>query len=191
MAIRLMPSRGGFLRPFGCGWFIREYLLGNAPEESTKIDPDRGAVQADINFEYKEALARATARERAERIISNMVVKGADVTEEEAEKIYQREMKRVSRKFTHMRYHSFLMYFGVLKRLGWVEPTDETEMSTIQDNYPSAPQRVYYRLTKEGKRAGGELWSNPLFTLYPEIGQPHEKTGLGMNRLIVHLFISS
>jgi len=41
-----------------------------------------------------------------------MVVKGADVTEEEAEKIYQRESRRVSRKFTHMRYHSFLMYFG-------------------------------------------------------------------------------
>src|SRR4030042_1683435 len=121
MVIRLMPTRGGFLRPFACGWFIREYLLGNGPEGSTNIDPKRGAPQADINFEYKEALARATARERAERIISNMVVKGADVTEEEAEKIYQRELKRVSRKFTHLRYHSFLMYFGVLKRLGWVE----------------------------------------------------------------------
>jgi len=77
-----------------------------------------------------------------------MVVGGVDVTEEEAEKIYQRELKRVSRKFTHMRYHSFLMYFGVLKRLGWVETTNETEPSSIQDNYPPAPQRVYYRLTK-------------------------------------------
>ena len=175
MVMRLTPSRGGFLRPFGCGWFIREYLLGNGPEGSTKIDSSYGGVQADINFEYKEALARATARERAERIISRMVVSGADVTEEEAERIYQRELKRVSRKFTHMRYHSFLMYFGVLKRLGWVEITQKTEPSAIQDNYPAAPERVYYRLTKIGIQAGEELWSNPLFTLYPEIGPSHMK----------------
>jgi len=175
MVMRLMPTRGGFLRPFGCGWFIREYLLGNGPEGSTKINPDRGAPQADINFEYKEALARATARERAERIISNMVVKGADVTEEEAEKIYLRELRKVSRKFTHMRYHSFLMYFGVLKRLGWVETTEETQPSAIQDNYPTAPSRTYYRLTKKGAEANEEFWSNPLFTLYPEIGPSHMK----------------
>jgi len=175
MALELKPTRGGFLRPFGCGWFIREYLLGKGPEGSKSIDPKRGAPQADINFEYKEALARATARERAERILSNMVVKGADVTEEEAEKIYQRELKRVSRKFTHMRYHSFLMYFGVLKRLGWVEVTGRTEASAIQDNYPSAPERTYYRLTKIGIEVGEEPWSNPLFTLYPEIGPSHMK----------------
>ena len=175
MVMRLMPSRGGFLRPFGCGWFIREFLLGKGPEGSTRIDPSHGSTQADINYEYKESLARATARERAERIISNMVVKGADVTEEDAEKIYQRELRRVSRKFTHMRYHSFLMYFGVLKRLGWVEVTNHTEPSAIQDNYPAAPERVYYRLTKEGIEAGEEPWSNPLFTLYPEIGPSHIK----------------
>ncbi len=176
--MELSPNRGGFLRPFGCGWFIREYLLGNGPEGSREIDPDRGAVQADINYEYKEAIARATARERAERIISNMVVKGADVTEEDAEKIYQRELKKVSRKFTHMRYHSFLMYFGVLKRLGWVEVTERMEPSSIQENYASAPKRTYYRLTKKGIQAGDERWSNPLFTLYPEIGPSHLKKGV-------------
>jgi len=173
--LEIRPNRGGFLRPFGCGWFIREYLLGNRPEGSRAIDPQQGAPQADINFEYKEALARATARERAERIISRMVVSGTDVTEEQADRIYERELKRVSRKFTHMRYHSFLMYFGVLKRLGWVETTSETEPSAIQDNYPPAPQRTYYRLTKKGIEAGDEFWSNPLFTLYPEIGPSHMK----------------
>ncbi|MDD4985022.1 MAG: hypothetical protein PHQ43_04415 [Dehalococcoidales bacterium] len=171
----LRPARGGFLRPFGCGWFIREYLLGKGPEGSTSIDPERGATQSDINYEYKEALARATARERSERIISKLVVSGGDVTEEDAEKIYQRELKRVSRKFTHMRYHSFLMYFGVLKRLGWVEETGDTEASSIQDNYPPAPSRTYYRLTELGKQAGDEFWSNPLFTLYPYIGPRHAK----------------
>jgi hypothetical protein len=175
MAMRLAPSRGGFLRPFGCGWFIREFLLGKGPEGSTKINPKSGAAQADINYQYKEAMARATARERAERIISRLVLSKADVTEEEAERIYQRELKRVSRKFTHMRYHSFLMYFGVLKRLGWVEVTDQTEPSAIQDNYPAAPERVYYRLTSKGIGAAEELWSNPLFTLYPEIGPSHMK----------------
>ncbi len=122
--MELRPSKGGYLRPFGAGWFVREYLLGNGPEGSTKINPDTGAAQADINYEYKEALARATAREHAEKIISDMVVSGADVTEEDAENVYQRQLKKVARKFTHMRYHSFLMYFGVLKRLGWVEATN-------------------------------------------------------------------
>ena len=173
--MELRPNQGGFLRPFGCGWFIREYLLGRGPEGSRVIEPDRGAAQADINFEYKEALARATARERAERIISRMVVSGTDVTEEMAEKIYQRELRKVSRKFTHMRYHSFLMYFGVLKRLQWVEPAGQTEPSAIQDNYATAPGRTYYRLTQKGIEAGDDFWSNPLFTLYPEIGPSHLK----------------
>jgi len=118
--VELRPNRGGFTRPFGCGWFIREYLLGKGSEGSTPIDPDRGAPQAGINYEYKEALSLATARERAERIISRMVLSGADVTEEHAERIHERELKKVSRKFTHMRYHSFLVYFGMLKRLHWV-----------------------------------------------------------------------
>ena len=176
MTLDIRPTKGGFLRPFGCGWFIREFLLGNGPEDSRTIDPKQGAAQADINFEYKEALARATARERAERIISRMVVGGKDVTEEQAEAIYERELKRISRKFTHMRYHSFLMYFGVLKRLGWVEVTGQTETSSIQDNYPPAPERTYYRLTQAGKDARDESWANPLFTLYPEIGPNHMKS---------------
>ena len=175
MTLDIRPTRGGFLRPFGCGWFIREFLLGKGPEGSRTVDPEQGAPQADINYEYKEALARATARERAERIISQMVVSGKDVTEEQADTIYEREMKRISRKFTHMRYHSFLMYFGVLRRLGWVEVTGQTETSSIQENYPPAPERTYYRLTEKGIAAGDELWSNPLFTLYPEIGPSHMK----------------
>jgi len=149
--------------------------MGKGPEGLRVIDRHRGATQTDINYEYKEASARATAREHTEKIISRMVVSGVDVTEEQAEKIYQRELKRISRKFTHMRYHSFLVYFGVLKRLHWVEPTNETEPSSIQDNYPAAPDRVYYRLTKEGIEADDELWSNPLFALHPQFGRNHTK----------------
>jgi len=179
MTLEIKPTRGGFLRPFGCGWFIREFLLGSGPEDSRVIDPQQGAPQADINYEYKEALARATARERAERIISRMVVGGGDVTEEQAARIYERELKRVSRKFTRMRYHSFLVYFGVLKRLGWVEATSESEKSSIQDNYPDAPDRVYYRLAQAGREASENLWSNPQYALYPDNGRSHQSKQTG------------
>jgi len=118
-------------------------------------------------------------------------VAGTDVTEEGADKIYQRELKKVSRKFTHMRYHSFLMYFGVLKKLKWVETTGITEDSGIQDNYSNAPSRVYYRLTAAGKAAGDELWSNPLFTLYPENGANHKKVRPTKIRSYLKTIISS
>ena len=61
----LRPNRGGFLRPFGCGWFIREYLLGNGPEGAPTIDPDVGAPQADIFRYYKQALFRKYAEDWA------------------------------------------------------------------------------------------------------------------------------
>lgn len=35
------------------------------------------------------------------------------------------------------------------------------------------PERVYYRLTEIAIQASEELWSNPLFTLYPEISPSH------------------
>jgi hypothetical protein len=63
----LRPARGGFLRPFGCGWFIREFLLGNGPEDSPKIDPNLGAPQADIFYYYKTALLRAIVLDKATR----------------------------------------------------------------------------------------------------------------------------
>jgi len=171
----LRPNHGGFGRPLQCGLFIRSFLLGEAPEGSTAINPDKGAPQSDINFQYKEALARATAREHAEKLISRLVVNGVDVTEVQADMIYERQLQRVSRKFTHMRYHSFLVYFGMLKNLRWVEATQEIEPSAIQSNYPEAPSRIYYRLTPEGKEADEELWSNPLFALHPEYGPNHRK----------------
>jgi len=137
--MELRPTRGGFARPFGAGWFIREYLLGNGPEGSTRIDPERGAPQSDINYEYKVSLATATARTRAEKRISNLVLAGEDVTEELAEKIYQQELKRISHKFTRMRYHSFLKYFGTLKKLGWVEVTNSPLLNRRNSGLPISP----------------------------------------------------
>ena len=38
----LRSKRGGFLCPFSCGWFIREFLLGNGTNGSLSMDPDVG-----------------------------------------------------------------------------------------------------------------------------------------------------
>ena len=68
MAELLKPLRGGFLRPFGCGWFIWKFLLGHGPYGSPRINPEVGDFQADIFFRYKNALRRATALDRATRL---------------------------------------------------------------------------------------------------------------------------
>ncbi|MFC1982555.1 hypothetical protein ACFLV5_02045 [Chloroflexota bacterium] len=94
MVSPMLSSKEGFLRRFGCGWFIREFLPGKAPGGSLAIALEQGTPHPEINFEYKEALALVTARELAERIISHMVVCGADITEEDAQRSYEHELKR-------------------------------------------------------------------------------------------------
>jgi DNA-binding PadR family transcriptional regulator len=37
-------------------------------------------------------------------------------------------------------------------------------------DYPEAPPKIYYRLTKKGIEAPDHQWSNPQLTLYPERG---------------------
>ncbi len=63
----LRPSRGGFLRPFGCGWFIREFLSVHGPNGSPRIDSDEGTLQSDIFSYYKTTLLHAIAVDRATR----------------------------------------------------------------------------------------------------------------------------
>ena len=67
---------------------------------------------------------------------------------------------------TYLELASFTRYFGHLKRLGWVEGTGKTEASAIQDDYPPAPPRVYYRLTESVCKASMAEVSDPLMTLY-------------------------
>ena len=174
--MKLRPDRGNNHRLLR-GLFIRDFLWGRGPFGATIIDPRRGSTQSDINFEFKEASARENARQRAEKIVSRMVLAGVDVTEEQAARIYRRELERVSIKFTRMRYHPSLVYFGLLKRLNWVEKTGEVQPSAVQKTIQALPA-VYYRLTKKGMEAVDELWSNPLFALYPKFGINHrEKLG--------------
>ena len=78
MVTNIRPEHGGFMRPFGCGWFIREFLAGRAPEGAPAIDPDVGAPQQDIKYAYKEALYNAMARDRAGREIEKRILRGEE-----------------------------------------------------------------------------------------------------------------
>jgi len=64
------------------------------------------------------------------------------------------------------RYHSFVVYFSTLQRLGWVEPSGKEEPSTFQTHYPPGPARRYFRLTDVGRAASDEAWANPHLALY-------------------------
>ena len=155
------------MRPFGCAWFIREFLLGNGPMGSPRIDPDVGAPQVDIHRYYKETLFRiygedAVAKEEEERLRKGL----PPLTVEEAEERTRYYLERIPYKLTRMRYSSFTTYFAHLKRLGFVEETGREEPSLIQNSYPPAPPRRYYRLTEAGKRATLADLSDPITTLY-------------------------
>ena len=163
----LKPTNGGFLRPFGAAWFVMEFLKGNGPEDSKHIDPEAGAPMTDVHHEYKGALHRAHARDSVEREEERRIAKGQPAyTEEEYATRFEYHLSRIPRKLLRMRYASFTRYFGHLKRLGWVEETGKTEPSTIQDDYPSAPSRVFYRITDAGRKATPAEVSDPLMTLY-------------------------
>jgi len=170
MVIAVRPQPGGFVRPFGCGIFIREFLLGHGPEGAPVIDPEVGSPQTDIFDAYKSALLRAFAKDSTERVEEARIKAGKPAfTEAEYEEQLSYFLSRIPRKFTRMRASSFYKYFSNLERLGWVEPTGKTEVSTFQEKYPPAAPRIFYRLTKAGREATDVGWSNPIVTLYPDL----------------------
>jgi hypothetical protein len=174
MTLPLRPGRGGFLRPFGCGWFIREFLLGHGPQGSPTIDPEVGTCQEDIFYHYKLALHRAYAEDAVAWENEERVKAGREpYTEPEYIERVDWHLRRIPYKLVKARYHSFQRYFHWLKQLSWVEFTGKEEESAVQEtmpDYPQAPPRRYYRLTQKGKEAPDYQWSNPQLTLYPERG---------------------
>jgi len=163
----LRPRRGGSLRPFGCGWFIREFLLGNGPNGSPAIAPDIGAPQADTFYHYKRAILQATALDRATREAEQRARREKrPISPENIEKLTEKYMASLPYKSTGCRYHSFVVYFSSLQRLGWVEFTGMEEPSAFQDHYPPGPPRRYYRLTLVGMAASDAAWANPQLALY-------------------------
>ena len=163
----LKPARGGFLKPFGCGWFIREFLSGNGPEGSPGIDPNVGAPQADIFYHYKMAIREATALDRATIAEEKKAKKERrPISPDKIENLAQRYLARMPYKASGCRYHSFVVYFSNLQRLGWVEFTGREEPSVLQDHYSKGQPRKYFRLTAAGRAASDAAWANPQFALY-------------------------
>lgn len=167
MVLRLKPQRGGFLRPFGCGWFIKEFLSGNAPYGSPTIDLATGAPQADIFYYYKHAIIRETAIDRATKAEEKKAKREKRaINPDKIDKLAQRYIGKLPYKARGSRYHSFVTYFAMLQKLGWVEPTGKEETSAFQDNYPDGQPRKYFRLTSVGIAAPKYLWTNPHRALY-------------------------
>ncbi len=163
----LRPTRGGFLRAFGCGWFIREFLLGNSPNGSPVIDPDVGAPQASIFHHYKIALMKATALDRATRVEERRARREhRSIDPANIERLAEKYLARMPYKAHGCRFHSFVVYFSTLQRLRWVEATGKEEVSAFQEHYPPGPPRRYFRLTKAGQEASDTDWSNPQLALY-------------------------
>ncbi len=145
--------------------------MGHGPEGSPTIDHEIGACQADIFYHYKMALHKAYAEDAVAYENEQRVKEGKTIyTEEEYFERVAYFMSRMPYKLFKCRYHSFQRYFHWLKQLGWVEFTDKEEKSSIQEYYPDAPPRKYYRLTPKGLGAPDYKWSNPKLTLYPERG---------------------
>lgn len=167
MAELLRPARGGFLRPFGCAWFVREFLMGRGPYGSPQIDPEVGAPQADIFYHYKMTLMRATAVDRATRAEEKRARREHRAIEPgNIERLAQKYLARMPYKSQGCRFHSFVVYFSTLQRLGWVEPSGREEPSSFQDHYPPGPPRRYFRLTRAGREASEAAWRNPCRILY-------------------------
>jgi len=155
------------MRPFGCGWFIREFLLGHGPFGSPIIDPHIGAPQADVFYYYKQSLIQtyaedAVAREMEKRARRRLPAYSVGEMIERT----QYHLLRFPYKRTGCRYHSFVVYFSNLKRLGWVSRSGYEEISAFQQNYRAGHPRRYYRLTDAGIAAPEEAWANPHSVLY-------------------------
>ncbi len=158
----IRPRRGGFLRPFGCAWFVREYLAGNSPYGSTVISSSTGVCQADIFYNYKMALIRETAMDRAIRKEEKQAKKEKRrISPENIQALSDRYAHRMPYKSHGCRYHSFVVYFSMLQKLGWVEATGQEEPSSFQTNYSQGQPRKYFRLTAKGLAVPPELWANP------------------------------
>lgn len=163
----LRPVRGGFLRPFGCGWFIREFLLGRGPNGSPSIDPEIGAPQADVFYFYKRALMQATAVDQATRVEEKRARREKrSIEPANIKKLAERYLSRMPYKSRGCRFHSFVTYFSNLQRLRWVEFTGREEPSSLQENYPSGQPRKFFRLTDAGRQASETAWRNPYRALY-------------------------
>ena len=174
MVIDVRPDKGGFARAFGCGEFIRDFLLGLGPFGSSRIDPGKGAVTQDIFYYYKVALHTSFAQTAVDKENERRIKAGLRIyTEEEYADRVDWHLRRLPYKLVKARYHSFQRYFHWLKQLEWVEFSGHAEISSMQEvteNHPDSHPRKYYHLTRKGMEASAEDWSHPQRVLYAMIG---------------------
>jgi hypothetical protein len=143
--------------------------MGHAPYGSKVIDPEVGAPQADICFQYKMALIRTTAEDKATRAEERLARRQVRaINPDNIQTLIERYLALMPYKTTSARFHSFVVYFSNLQRLGWVEATGREDPSAFQDHYKPGPSRKYFRLTEAGRQAGDAAWSNPQLALYPK-----------------------
>lgn len=167
MTLPVRPKRGGFLRPFYRGLFVRDFLSGLGPHGSPSIAPQVGACQADIFHEYKMALMRDMALDRAIRLEEKRARKEKRfIDPDKITEMANRFLARMPYKAQGCRYHSFVVYFATLQQLCWVEFTGREEPSSFQDHYPPGQPRKYFRLTELGRKASDAAWSNPRLVLH-------------------------
>jgi hypothetical protein len=167
LTLPLRPKRGGFLRPFGCGLFIRDFLIGKGPHDSAKIDHEEGAPQSDIFFHYKNALRRATALDRATKTEEKHAKRqNRRINPDNIERLTVLYLARLPYKGFACRAHSFNTYFSTVHKLGWVEFTGRIMPSSFQDHYLLAQPRKYFRITPKGREASDDDWANPHRALY-------------------------
>jgi hypothetical protein len=141
--------------------------MGRGPEGSLHIDPGMGAPQADIFRQYKEALIRATALDKATREEERRAKRDKrSIRPNEIERLVGVYTNRTPYKARGCRFHSFVVYFSTLQRLGWVEFTGREEPSAFQDHFASGPPRRYFRITATGQAASDRAWANPHLALY-------------------------
>ena len=137
------------------------------PYGSPVIDPGVGAPQSDIFHYYKQAILRATALDRATRHEERQAKREKRlISPEGIERLTDSYLTRMPYKSSACRYHSFVVYFSNLRRLGWVEHSGIEQPSAFQDHYAAGQPRRYYRLTLAGRAAPDAAWANPLFALY-------------------------
>ena len=110
---------------------------------------------------------RATALDRATAIEEKKAKKERrSINPDNIDRLAQRLLARMPYKTSACRFHSFIVYFSNIQRLGWVEATGKEEFSEFQDHYAPGQPRKYFRLTKAGKKATDSEWADPLRTLY-------------------------
>lgn len=156
--------------PFGTGLFIRDFLLGLEPNGAPMVDPDVGAPQADIHGAFKGAVQQVLAEDVVAQVNEQRIRQGLmSLPAADEQVLVERAKALIPLKLTAARYHSFVTYFNMLKRLGWVQGTPDPdnpgefleERSALQDIYAEAPPRRFYRLTPAGRGAPNDAWKNP------------------------------